>query len=37
MAGYVATARTDVAATPERVWSALTEPEQIASTWRARR
>jgi uncharacterized protein YndB with AHSA1/START domain len=30
MAGYEATAQTDVAATPERVWAALTEPEQIA-------
>ncbi|MDX6375336.1 MAG: hypothetical protein QOD98_4324 [Nocardioidaceae bacterium] len=30
MAGYEATARTDVAATPERVWAALTDPEQIA-------
>jgi uncharacterized protein YndB with AHSA1/START domain len=30
MAGYVATAQTDVAASPERVWAALTEPEQIA-------
>ena len=31
MAGYVATAQTDVAAAPERVWTALTEPEQIAA------
>ena len=30
MAGFTATAETDVAATPERVWAALTEPEQIA-------
>src|SRR3954453_8030133 len=30
MAGYEATAQTDVDATPERVWAALTEPEQIA-------
>jgi uncharacterized protein YndB with AHSA1/START domain len=30
MAGFVATAQTDVAAPPERVWAALTEPEQIA-------
>jgi uncharacterized protein YndB with AHSA1/START domain len=30
MAGYEATARTDVAATPERVWAALTDPKQIA-------
>ena len=31
MAGFTATAQTDVAATPERVWAALTEPEQIAA------
>ena len=31
MAGYLATAQTDVAAAPERVWAALTEPEQIAA------
>jgi uncharacterized protein YndB with AHSA1/START domain len=31
MAGYVATAETDVAAPPERVWAALTEPDQIAA------
>ena len=31
MSGYVATAQTDVAASPERVWAALTEPEQIAA------
>ena len=31
MAGHVATAQTDVAAAPERVWAALTEPEQIAT------
>jgi uncharacterized protein YndB with AHSA1/START domain len=30
MAGYVATAQADVAADPERVWAALTDPEQIA-------
>jgi uncharacterized protein YndB with AHSA1/START domain len=30
MAGYEATAQVDVAATPERVWAALTDPEQIA-------
>jgi len=30
MSGFVATAEVDVAATPERVWDALTEPEQIA-------
>ena len=29
MSGHVATATTDVAAGPERVWAALTEPEQI--------
>src|ERR1035437_5159458 len=31
MAGFTATAQTDVAATPGRVWAALTEPEQIAA------
>lgn len=31
MAGFTATAQTDVAATPDRVWAALTEPEQIAA------
>ena len=30
MAGFVATAQTDVNATRERVWAALTEPDQIA-------
>src|SRR3954469_901578 len=30
MAGLVASATIDVEATPERVWAALTEPEQIA-------
>jgi uncharacterized protein YndB with AHSA1/START domain len=30
MSGFVATAETDVAAPPERVWAALTDPEQIA-------
>ena len=30
MSGHVATATTDVEAGPERVWAALTEPEQIA-------
>ena len=30
MAGFTATAETDVAASPERVWAALTEPDQIA-------
>jgi len=30
MPGHVATATTDVAASPERVWEALTDPEQIA-------
>lgn len=31
MAKSVASATTDVAATPERVWAALTEPDQIAT------
>jgi uncharacterized protein YndB with AHSA1/START domain len=31
MAGFVATAQTDVAAPPERVWTALTDPTQIAA------
>ena len=31
MSEHVATAQTDVAAAPERVWAALTEPEQIAA------
>ena len=31
MSGFVSTAEVDVAATPERVWDALTEPEQIAA------
>jgi uncharacterized protein YndB with AHSA1/START domain len=31
MTGFVAKASTEVAATPERVWAALTEPEQIAA------
>ena len=30
MSGHVATARTEVAASPERVWQALTDPAQIA-------
>jgi uncharacterized protein YndB with AHSA1/START domain len=30
MAGFTATATTDVAASPDRVWAALTDPEQIA-------
>ncbi len=30
MSGTIATAETDIDATPERVWSALTEPEQIS-------
>ena len=31
MSGAIATARTHVEATPQRVWSALTDPDQIAS------
>ena len=30
MADHVATATADIAASPERVWAALTDPEQIA-------
>jgi len=30
MAGFEATARTEVAAPPERVWTAMTDPDQIA-------
>ena len=30
MTGHVATARTEVAATPDRVWQAMTDPDQIA-------
>src|SRR5450759_2326188 len=37
MAGFTATAQTDVAATPERVWAALTKPEQIAAYMRGSR
>ncbi len=29
MTGYVATARTDISASPARVWEALTDPQQI--------
>jgi uncharacterized protein YndB with AHSA1/START domain len=31
MTGFSANAEIDVAATPEKVWAALTEPEQIAA------
>jgi uncharacterized protein YndB with AHSA1/START domain len=31
VAGLTATAQVDVAATPERVWAALTRPEEIAA------
>ena len=30
MTGFTATAQTDIAATPERVWAALTSPKDIA-------
>ena len=30
MTGHVATARTEVQATPERVWEAMTDPAQVA-------
>ena len=29
MAGLIATAETDISAAPDRVWSALVDPEQI--------
>jgi uncharacterized protein YndB with AHSA1/START domain len=31
MSGFMATAETDIAATPVRVWMALTEPDEIAA------
>ena len=31
MAGFTATAQTDIAATSQRVWAALTEPHEIAA------
>jgi uncharacterized protein YndB with AHSA1/START domain len=31
MAGFTASAETEVAAAPEKVWAVLTEPEQIAA------
>lgn len=31
VSNLIAKAETDVAASPERVWAALTEPEQIAT------
>ncbi|HEV3355943.1 MAG TPA: SRPBCC domain-containing protein [Pseudonocardiaceae bacterium] len=31
MTGLVATAKTEIKASPQRVWAALTEPEQIAA------
>ena len=30
MTGHVATARTEIAATPDRVWEAMTDPDQVA-------
>ncbi len=31
MAGFTATAQTEIATTPQRVWAALTEPHEIAA------
>jgi uncharacterized protein YndB with AHSA1/START domain len=31
MSGFIATAETDIAAAPARVWTALTEPDEIAA------
>ncbi|MFF0343457.1 SRPBCC domain-containing protein [Kribbella sp. NPDC004875] len=33
MTGFVATAETDIAASPERVWEVLTSPEQLKELW----
>jgi uncharacterized protein YndB with AHSA1/START domain len=33
MTGYVATAETDIEATPARVWAVLTDPEQLKRLW----
>lgn len=33
MTGYIATAETDITASPEQVWSVLTDPEQLTELW----
>ncbi|MGW7682090.1 SRPBCC family protein [Kribbella sp. NPDC054772] len=33
MTGFVATAETDIAASPARVWEVLTSPEQLKELW----
>ena len=33
MTNYLATAETDIAAAPERVWEVLTDPEQLKELW----
>ncbi|MEU4191442.1 SRPBCC domain-containing protein [Kribbella sp. NPDC026611] len=33
MTGYVATAETDIEATPAQVWQVLTDPEQLKELW----
>ena len=37
MTDHVATAETEIDASPDRVWDALTDPEQIRSTCSDRR
>jgi uncharacterized protein YndB with AHSA1/START domain len=33
MTGYLATAETDIAATPAQVWEVLTDPKQLKQLW----
>jgi uncharacterized protein YndB with AHSA1/START domain len=33
MTGYLAVAETDISAPPERVWEALTDPDQLKKLW----
>jgi len=33
MTGYLATAETDIAATPAQVWEVLTDPQQLKQLW----
>lgn len=33
MTNYLATAETDIAAAPERVWEVLTDPQQLKELW----